>query len=72
MSNLSEGAKTFWLQGFNIVPFRYIHEDSEVKKRPLVDSWQRWQTQRQTLPEFEGLNWDDADAFGVVANYPNH
>ncbi|MBS7647956.1 hypothetical protein KEJ24_09020 [Candidatus Bathyarchaeota archaeon] len=69
---LKEAAKAFWLQGFNVVPFRYVYEGGEFRKRPLVDSWQKWQMQRQTLEEFENLNWNDADAFGIIAGYPNH
>jgi len=70
--NLKEEAKRFYDWGFNVVAFGYGPPDADgkVSKKPLVE-WQKWQTERQTLEEFEAQPWDRADGFAVICSYPN-
>jgi len=70
--NLKEEAKRFFDWGFNVVAFGYGPPDADdkVSKKPLVE-WQKWQTRRQTLEEFEAQPWDRADGFAVICSYPN-
>ena len=56
---MSEEALRYFTLGCAVVPFKV------KEKRPLVE-WQKWQTQRQTKEEFEGLPWQDADGFALV------
>ena len=70
--SLQNAAYQWWIKGFNVLPFYYREEDGEVKKFPLAKSWQRWQTTRQTLEEFQAFEWDNADAFGIIGNLPNN
>lgn len=55
---LKEIAKVYYLQGNNIVPIN-------SKKEPLV-KWAKWETQRQTIEEFEALPWSETHGFCVV------
>ncbi|RLI00130.1 hypothetical protein DRO19_00310 [Candidatus Bathyarchaeota archaeon] len=57
---LMEAAREYYEMGFNIVLVN--------GKQPLHE-WKQWQTQRQTLEEFENLPWDKADGYGVVCGY---
>jgi len=54
---MRDTAKEYWLQGCNIILLS--------GKQPL-QKWERWQTQSQTVEEFDGLPWDKADAFAIV------
>jgi len=57
MADLKAAAYGYWSQGCNIVLLK--------GKQPLHE-WQKWQIDRQSEAEFEGLPWDSADGFGVV------
>jgi energy-coupling factor transporter ATP-binding protein EcfA2/uncharacterized C2H2 Zn-finger protein len=71
LQGLKEAAREYWLQGFNVVAVAYERdEDDKVSKKPLVE-WGKWQTERQSLEDFETQPWDAADGFGVVCNIPN-
>jgi energy-coupling factor transporter ATP-binding protein EcfA2 len=71
LQGLKEAAREYWLQGFNVVAVAYEQdEDDKVSKKPLVE-WGKWQTERQSLEDFETQPWDAADGFGVICNIPN-
>jgi hypothetical protein len=57
MADLKVASQEYWTQGANIVVLK--------GKQPLHE-WQKWQTQRQSEAEFEGLPWSQADGFGVI------
>ena len=61
MNSLLEVARTYFLQGNNVVP---VNE----KKEPLV-KWAEWEKKRQTQEEFEALPWDQAEGFGIVCGW---
>ena len=72
LQSLKEAAREYWLQGFNVVAVAYERDEADkVSKKPLVE-WGRWQTERQSLKEFEAQPWDNADGFGVICNFPNN
>ena len=48
--------------GYNVVPTR--------AKRPLVNSWKKWQDSRQSIGELESLSWDCADSIAVITGAP--
>ncbi|MCW4044765.1 MAG: bifunctional DNA primase/polymerase [Candidatus Bathyarchaeota archaeon] len=61
-SELKAAAEAYHSLGYNVVTVR--------GKQPL-EQWQKWTSQRQTQAEFEGLNFADADGFGVVCGTQN-
>jgi hypothetical protein len=59
------GIALWWnRQGIPVVPIYINHESGE--KIILVEGWKHWQTQPQSLEEFEKLGWDRANAFACV------
>jgi len=60
---LHQIALEYFSQGCNIIPLKLV---SSEEKKPLIDSWKKWQTQRQTKEEFDGLPWGQANGFGIV------
>jgi hypothetical protein len=65
MSDLKEAAKAYYDQGLNVVPMQLCYENPKENKKPLVQ-WSRWETERQTIEEFEALPFDRAQGFGVI------
>ena len=66
---VAEIAKKLHQLGYNVIPFK-IHGE-EDRKHPLgLREWRQWQDRRQTLEEFNGLNWNLADGVGVVCCGP--
>ena len=64
--NIPAGAEYFHEQGVPVLPFKFVAESGKkASKKPLVP-WAQWQTQPQTLPEFQGLPWSMADGFLLV------
>lgn len=63
--NLPNIAKRLFTRGVNVIPFKFI----DNRKVPLVKSWGAWQESRQTRDEFESLNFEGADAVGIVCGY---
>ncbi|MBC7130214.1 bifunctional DNA primase/polymerase, partial [Candidatus Bathyarchaeota archaeon] len=57
MGELVEAAKGYWALGVPVVPLK--------GKQPLVE-WAKWQTRPQTLEEFNGLPWSQADGFAII------
>jgi len=57
MSVLKCAAQEYFDKGMNIV--------SVKQKKPLVE-WACWQTQKQTLEEFETQPWKGADGFAII------
>jgi hypothetical protein len=57
-SNSLKGvAFEYWKLGHRIVPLK--------GKTPIVE-WRRWQTEAQTLQDFEQLPWEKADGFAII------
>jgi len=57
-----EEAKQYWsTERIPVLPLAPYPE-----KKPLVLSWQQWQTQKQVLEDLEGPVWDRAEGVGVV------
>jgi hypothetical protein len=65
MNDLKNAAKEYFEKGFSIVPMRIFFEKNEWKKTPLVE-WKKWQENKQTLEEFESLNWNNANGFAII------
>lgn len=61
-SELKAAAEAYYNIGFNIFPIK--------SKQPLV-KWEKWQYGRQTQPEFENLDFSDADGIGTICGTPN-
>jgi len=61
LTNIREAAYEYWKEGLNVVPLVFVR----ARKQPLVE-WKRWQEERQTEEDFNGLPWDKADGFAVV------
>ena len=57
MQGLRETAYNYWLKGLNVVLLK--------EKKPLHE-WRRWQTERQSVSDFEALPWDEADGFALI------
>jgi len=57
MQELRETAYNYWLKGLNVVLLK--------EKKPLHE-WRRWQTERQSVGDFEALPWDEADGFALI------
>lgn len=55
--DMKESAHNYWQQGLNVVLLN--------GKKPLHD-WAKWQTERQTLRDFEALPWNEADGFALI------
>lgn len=55
--NVKETASRYWQEDLVVIPI--------VGKKPLTE-WQKWQTQKQSREDFEGLPWNQADGFGVL------
>jgi putative DNA primase/helicase len=71
MADLKAAAFEWWQKGFVVVPMVFMKEDNgDVRKQPLVE-WRKWQSQEQTLQEFESLPWDKAEGFEVLCGKPN-
>jgi hypothetical protein len=69
--DLKAAAKRYYDLGFNVVAIKYEGiKGGKVGKKPLCD-WGKWHTQRQTEAEFEAENWDEADGFAIVTDFPN-
>ncbi|MCS7145926.1 MAG: hypothetical protein NZ938_04465, partial [Aigarchaeota archaeon] len=60
--NLTQIAKRLYTRGLNVIPFKI----TGGKKIPIVKSWGKWQHERQSRREFEELDWEAADAVGIV------
>lgn len=70
--SVKDAAKAYFDQGFVVIPFKLIVQDGEEKKLPLVGEWKQWQTQPQTLQEFESLRWSEADSYTVLCGKPGN
>jgi len=68
--DLKAVAYSYWQQGFTVVPIVFVKENGGVKKQPLVE-WKKWESQNQTIEEFEALPWDRAEGFAVLCGKPN-
>lgn len=67
--NLTLVAKRLYTRGLNVIPFKI----TGGKKIPIVKSWGKWQHERQSRREFEELDWEAADAVGIVCGFsPNN
>lgn len=62
-AELKAAEQAYLEQGLAVVPF-VISPDG--KKRPVVDSWKQWQSRTQTREEFEALQIEKYDFFGVI------
>jgi hypothetical protein len=69
---LKEEARKWFTKGFNVVPI-VLKKDKDDKwlKIPLCEEWASWQGRRQTIEEFNALDWNSADGFAIVCNWPN-
>jgi putative DNA primase/helicase len=66
MTELFSAAEVFHELGIPVVPFKVFQkEDGEYDKKPLV-KWKIWMKQPQTEQKFNGLPWNEANAFGVI------
>lgn len=54
---MKAAAFNYWQRGCRIVPL--------IGKSPLV-KWEKWQSEPQSLQEFESLPWKKADAFAII------
>jgi hypothetical protein len=71
MADLKAAAAEYFKQAFVVVPMVFIKEDNgDIRKQPLVE-WRKWQSQEQTLEEFEALPWDRAEGFEVLCGKRN-
>jgi putative DNA primase/helicase len=70
-TDLKSAAFEWWQKGFVVVPMVFIKEDDgDIRKQPLTE-WKKWQSQEQTLQEFESLPWSEAEGFEVLCGKPN-
>ena len=65
---LREAARRYFEQGIPVIP-AYIYFDEKKQRYEkifLVDEWKKWQTEPQTVEEFENLNWEKANGFAII------
>jgi Fe2+ or Zn2+ uptake regulation protein len=55
--SLRDAAKHFFDQHVPVVAVK--------QKKPLIE-WARWQTDRQTIEEFEAQQWQEADGYAII------
>jgi hypothetical protein len=64
-AELKAAAGSYHILGLNVVPFKLTKKGSDYEKINL-SSWKKWETELQTDEEFLALNWNGANAFGLV------
>jgi hypothetical protein len=70
---IKAAARKWFDQGFNIVPIIFeAGENGKWSKIPLCREWGQWRGRRQTVEEFEALDWDRAEGFAIVCDWPNN
>lgn len=55
--NLKVAAYAYWKLGLNVVPLKFFKEGDWFQKKPIV-KWKKWIEERQTLEEFNSLNFN--------------
>jgi hypothetical protein len=58
-------AGSYHALGLSVVPFKLTKKGYEYEKTNL-SNWKKWETELQTDEEFFALNWNGANAFGLV------
>jgi hypothetical protein len=68
---IKAAAQKWYDKGFNVVPIVFIaSENGKWSKIPLCREWGQWQTRRQTTEEFEALDWEHAEGFAIICDWP--
>jgi putative DNA primase/helicase len=66
-TDIKAAAQAYHELGIPIIPFKLSKKDNgEYDKKPYVLSWAKWETEPQTDGEFDGLDWNSANAIAVV------
>jgi|GEM_PF-1053340 len=66
-ADIKAAAQAYHELGIPVIPFKISQKDNgEYDKKPYVTSWAQWETQPQTDAEFEGLDFNNANAIAVV------
>ncbi len=66
-TDIKDAAQAYHELGIPVIPFKISQKESgEYDKKPYVASWAKWETEPQTDGEFDGLDWNNANAIAVV------
>lgn len=59
-NNLSKWSLAYWQEGWNVIPL-----GGDDGKKAMV-SWKRWETERQSRADVEGMDWKSAMGIGGI------
>jgi len=72
-NGIKAAARKWYDQGFNVVPIIFeANGNGKWGKVPLCKEWGQWRSRRQTEEEFESLDWEHAEGFAIVCDWPNN
>lgn len=62
-------AQAYHELGIPVIPFRISltpDQNGIYDKTPAIDTYKRWQTEPQTTQDFNNLNWEGCNGFGII------
>lgn len=65
-AELKAAAEAYHSLGIPVIPFKITKNDKGEYEKQNLSTWKSWMEQPQTEQEFNGLNWNSANGFGVI------